>query len=134
LSNLDQDLPNNIQAALPIFSLDKSWLWCETWCAADDLATAKSASKFVACRLSTDSYLPLSAIDMCQNPLTFEPKLERARRLVPEWSVYDAEVAALVARIAEKKDASRSDATARATRGKAIEGGEQAASFRRDEL
>ena len=31
LSNLDQDLPNFAQHALPIFSLPKEWLWCETW-------------------------------------------------------------------------------------------------------
>ncbi|KAG8679862.1 hypothetical protein FRC09_018658, partial [Ceratobasidium sp. 395] len=30
LANLDQDLPNNMQDQVPIFSLDKDWLWCET--------------------------------------------------------------------------------------------------------
>ncbi|KAI0948225.1 hypothetical protein AcW1_009797 [Taiwanofungus camphoratus] len=32
LANLDQDLPNNLQREVPIFSLPEDWLWCETWC------------------------------------------------------------------------------------------------------
>ena len=32
LANLDQDLPNFVQHSIPIFSLPKEWLWCETWC------------------------------------------------------------------------------------------------------
>lgn len=32
--------------------------------------------------------------------MTHEPKLARAKRLIPEWTVYDDEVAALAARIA----------------------------------
>ncbi|EGG08350.1 family 24 glycosyltransferase, partial [Melampsora larici-populina 98AG31] len=74
LANLDQDLPNNMQEVLPIYSLDQKWLWCETWCSDDGLKTAKT-------------------IDLCNNPLTHEPKLTRARRLIPEWDVYDKEVA-----------------------------------------
>ncbi|KAJ4366515.1 killer toxin resistant protein [Ascochyta clinopodiicola] len=80
LSNLDQDLPNNMQFNLPIHSLPQEWLWCETWCADADLATAKT-------------------IDLCNNPQTKEPKLDRARRQVPEWTVYDDEIAALARRI-----------------------------------
>jgi len=80
LANLDQDLPNNMQAILPIFTLEQSWLWCETWCSDEGLKTAKT-------------------IDLCNNPLTHEPKLKRARRLIPEWEKYDQEVAALAARI-----------------------------------
>ena len=76
LSNLDQDLPNNMQFNLPIHSLPQEWLWCETWCADADLAKAKT-------------------IDLCNNPQTKEPKLDRARRQVPEWTVYDEEIAAL---------------------------------------
>lgn len=76
LSNLDQDLPNNMQEVLPIYSLDQTWLWCETWCSDDGLKTAKT-------------------IDLCNNPLTHEPKLTRARRLIPEWDIYDKEVAQL---------------------------------------
>lgn len=80
LSNLDQDLPNNMQFNLPIHSLPQEWLWCETWCADEDLAKAKT-------------------IDLCNNPMTKEPKLDRARRQIPEWNVYDEEVAALAKRV-----------------------------------
>jgi UDP-glucose:glycoprotein glucosyltransferase len=76
LSNLDQDLPNHMQTVLPIHSLPQEWLWCETWCSDEDLKTAKT-------------------IDLCNNPMTKEPKLDRARRQVPEWTVYDDEIAAL---------------------------------------
>ena len=67
LSNLDQDLPNNmihqvrkylsvfakvdIRIQVPIKSLPQDWLWCETWCSKESLKTAKS-------------------IDLCNNPLT----------------------------------------------------------------
>jgi UDP-glucose:glycoprotein glucosyltransferase len=74
LSNLDQDLPNHMQHNLPIYSLPQEWLWCETWCSDESLRTART-------------------IDLCNNPLTKEPKLERARRQVPEWTVYDEEIA-----------------------------------------
>lgn len=73
LSNLDQDLPNHMQAQLPIHSLPQDWLWCETWCSDASLATART-------------------IDLCNNPMTKEPKLDRARRQVPEWTVYDEEI------------------------------------------
>ena len=76
LSNLDQDLPNHMQHALPIHSLPPSWLWCETWCSDEELADART-------------------IDLCNNPLTKEPKLDRARRQVPEWNVYDEEIEAV---------------------------------------
>ncbi|CAM9011003.1 unnamed protein product [Wickerhamomyces anomalus] len=76
LSNLDQDLPNNLQTRLKIFSLPQDWLWCETWCDDESLKTAKT-------------------IDLCNNPLTKEPKLDRARRQIPEWTKYDNEIAAL---------------------------------------
>lgn len=79
LSNLDQDLPNHMQEVLPIFSLDQEWLWCETWCADEGLGRAKT-------------------IDLCNNPLTKEPKLERARRQIPEWTVYDEEIAEVLRR------------------------------------
>jgi UDP-glucose:glycoprotein glucosyltransferase len=76
LSNLDQDLPNHMQTHLPIHSLPQEWLWCETWCSDESLKDAKT-------------------IDLCNNPLTKEPKLDRARRQVPEWTVYDDEIAAV---------------------------------------
>ncbi|KAF2634192.1 UDP-glucose:glyco protein glucosyltransferas-like protein [Massarina eburnea CBS 473.64] len=80
LSNLDQDLPNNMQFNLEIKSLPQEWLWCETWCSDESLKEART-------------------IDLCNNPQTKEPKLERARRQVPEWNVYDAEIAALASRV-----------------------------------
>ncbi|TPX30824.1 hypothetical protein SmJEL517_g05698 [Synchytrium microbalum] len=73
LANLDQDLPNNMQHQIPIFSLPQEWLWCETWCSDEELKTAKT-------------------IDLCNNPLTKEPKLDRARRILPEWEGIDNEV------------------------------------------
>ncbi|KAJ3325946.1 UDP-glucose:glycoprotein glucosyltransferase 2 [Boothiomyces sp. JEL0866] len=73
LSNLDQDLPNNMIHDIPIFSLPQDWLWCETWCSDESLKTAKT-------------------IDLCNNPLTKEPKLQRAKRILPEWEGYDLEV------------------------------------------
>lgn len=79
LSNLDQDLPNHMQHNLPIHSLPQEWLWCETWCSDASLAEART-------------------IDLCNNPQTKEPKLDRARRQVPEWTMYDDEIAALAKR------------------------------------
>ncbi|KAI4667541.1 uncharacterized protein J4E79_002230 [Alternaria viburni] len=86
LSNLDQDLPNNMQFNLPIHSLPQEWLWCETWCSDEDLHKAKT-------------------IDLCNNPQTKEPKLDRARRQVPEWNIYDEEIAGLARRVkGEERD------------------------------
>ncbi|KAK5108501.1 hypothetical protein LTR62_008241 [Meristemomyces frigidus] len=79
LSNLDQDLPNHMQMALPIHSLPQEWLWCETWCSDEALKEAKT-------------------IDLCNNPQTKEPKLDRARRQVPEWTEYDEEIAGVARR------------------------------------
>ena len=42
LSNLDQDLPNNMIHQVPIKSLPQEWLWCETWCSDASKATAKT--------------------------------------------------------------------------------------------
>ncbi|EAW23905.1 putative UDP-glucose:glycoprotein glucosyltransferase [Aspergillus fischeri NRRL 181] len=81
LSNLDQDLPNHMQHHIPIKSLPQEWLWCETWCSDESLSTART-------------------IDLCNNPQTKEPKLDRARRQVPEWTKYDDEIAALAERVA----------------------------------
>jgi hypothetical protein len=60
-------------AQIPIYSLDASWLWCETWC--DDESKAK-------------------AIDLC-NPMTKTPKLENAVRIVEEWPELDQEARAV---------------------------------------
>jgi UDP-glucose:glycoprotein glucosyltransferase len=84
LSNLDQDLPNHMQSLLPIHSLPQEWLWCETWCSDESLRDAKT-------------------IDLCNNPQTKEPKLDRARRQVPEWTEYDDEIAAVAKRYKEKQ-------------------------------
>ncbi|KAF7345254.1 hypothetical protein MSAN_01902000 [Mycena sanguinolenta] len=81
LANLDQDLPNNLQREVPIFSLHEDWLWCETWCSKDRLHRAKT-------------------IDLCQNPLTKEPKLARARQ-IPEWEEYDSEISRFARKLAE---------------------------------
>lgn len=85
LSNLDQDLPNHMQHYIPIKSLPQEWLWCETWCSDESLAQART-------------------IDLCNNPMTKEPKLDRARRQVPEWTEYDEEIAALAKRVAGEKE------------------------------
>lgn len=86
LSNLDQDLPNHMQHHLPIHSLDQDWLWCETWCSDEALKTART-------------------IDLCNNPQTKEPKLDRARRQVPEWTEYDNEIAAVLKASMKDEDA-----------------------------
>ena len=85
LANLDQDLPNSMQDQIPIFTLDQSWLWCETWCSQESLARAKTSECAPRCELTC-------AVDLCQNPLTKQPKLERARQ-IPEWEGYDQEIA-----------------------------------------
>ncbi|XP_029350416.1 UDP-glucose:glycoprotein glucosyltransferase 1 isoform X2 [Echeneis naucrates] len=82
LSNLDQDLPNNMIHQVPIKSLPQEWLWCETWC---DDSSKKSAK----------------TIDLCNNPMTKEPKLQAAVRIVAEWSDYDQEIKRLQTRVQE---------------------------------
>jgi Glucosyltransferase 24 len=42
LSNLDQDLPNNMIHQVLIKSLPQEWLWCETWCDDQTKKTAKT--------------------------------------------------------------------------------------------
>eukprot|EP00090_Calanus_glacialis_P019622 TRINITY_DN3011_c0_g1_i1.p1 TRINITY_DN3011_c0_g1~~TRINITY_DN3011_c0_g1_i1.p1 ORF type:complete len:1524 (+),score=468.92 TRINITY_DN3011_c0_g1_i1:46-4617(+) len=84
LSNLDQDLPNNMIHQVPIKSLPQEWLWCETWCSKESLKDAKS-------------------IDLCNNPLTKEPKLSAARRIVVEWTDYDEEMQRLGQEIAKDR-------------------------------
>jgi UDP-glucose:glycoprotein glucosyltransferase len=79
LANLDQDLPNYTQHAVPIFSLPQEWLWCETWCSEDSKSKAKT-------------------IDLCNNPLHKEPKLDMARRVISgklfnhSWVELDSEI------------------------------------------
>ncbi|CAH0557003.1 unnamed protein product [Brassicogethes aeneus] len=80
LSNLDQDLPNNMIHQVAIKSLPQEWLWCETWC--DD--SSKSSAK---------------TIDLCNNPQTKEAKLTAAVRILPEWKGYDDELRELQKKI-----------------------------------
>jgi UDP-glucose:glycoprotein glucosyltransferase len=75
LANLDQDLPNYAQHQVPIHSLPQPWLWCESWCGNETKAAAKT-------------------IDLCNNPMTKEPKLLGAARIVHEWPSLDKEVRA----------------------------------------
>uniref|UniRef100_A0A8C2EL15 UDP-glucose glycoprotein glucosyltransferase 2 n=1 Tax=Cyprinus carpio TaxID=7962 RepID=A0A8C2EL15_CYPCA len=85
LSNLDQDLPNNMIHQVAIKSLPQEWLWCETWCDDNSKTTAKT-------------------IDLCNNPKTKEPKLSAAVRIVPEWSKYDNEIKQFLTRVKEQKE------------------------------
>lgn len=73
LSNLDQDLPNNMQRLIPIHTLKQDWLWCETWCSDESKSRAKM-------------------IDLCSDPFRKESKLERVQRLIPEWKDYDKQI------------------------------------------
>ena len=57
---------------VPIKSLPQEWLWCETWCSDEIKPQAKT-------------------IDLCNNPLTKEPKLDAAVRILPEWTGLDNE-------------------------------------------
>ncbi|XP_043850878.1 UDP-glucose:glycoprotein glucosyltransferase 2 [Dromiciops gliroides] len=84
LSNLDQDLPNNMIHQVAIKSLPQEWLWCETWC--DDESKKKAKT-----------------IDLCNNPKTKEPKLKAAVRIIPEWVEYDTEIRNLLEDIAVGK-------------------------------
>ncbi|XP_012458584.1 UDP-glucose:glycoprotein glucosyltransferase [Gossypium raimondii] len=80
LANLDQDLPNYAQHTVPIFSLPQEWLWCESWCGNATKSRAKT-------------------IDLCNNPMTKEPKLQGARRIVSEWTDLDFEARKFTAKI-----------------------------------
>jgi len=62
-------LPNFAQHQVPIHSLPDNWLWCETWCSLESKPQAKT-------------------IDLCQNPLTKEPKIVMAKRIISEWQGY----------------------------------------------
>ncbi|XP_076324138.1 UDP-glucose-glycoprotein glucosyltransferase isoform X3 [Tachypleus tridentatus] len=84
LSNLDQDLPNNMIHQVNIKSLPQEWLWCETWCDDESKQYAKT-------------------IDLCNNPKTKESKLVSARRIIPEWSDYDDEIKQLFEAYLEEK-------------------------------
>lgn len=89
LANLDQDLVNDLQTHIPIYTLDQDWLWCETWCSNERLSQART-------------------IDLCNNPLTKEPKLEKAKRSIPEWTQYDDEIKKLEVSGFNPEDVSKS--------------------------
>lgn len=80
LSNLDQDLPNNMIHQVSLKSLPQEWLYCATWCSPEDVKHAK-------------------VIDLCNNPQTKEAKLTAAQRIVPEWTDYDSEIKQLMVRV-----------------------------------
>lgn len=80
LSNLDQDLPNNMIHQVAIKSLPDEWLWCQTWC-------------------SDKSFKKAKVIDLCNNPQTKEAKLTAAERIVPEWKNYDLEIKKLLSKV-----------------------------------
>ncbi len=65
---------------MPIHSLPREWLWCEAWCGAASRAAAKT-------------------IDLCNNPLTKEPKLRAARRIIAEWPDLNREAEEFTARV-----------------------------------
>ena len=71
---------------MPIKSLPQEWLWCETWCDEHSKKTAKT-------------------IDLCNNPLTKEAKLDAAVRIVSEWTDYDQEIKTLQEKLARQKAA-----------------------------
>ncbi|XP_028290980.1 UDP-glucose:glycoprotein glucosyltransferase 2 isoform X3 [Gouania willdenowi] len=95
LSNLDQDLPNNMIHQVAIKSLPQEWLWCETWCDDVSKVTAKT-------------------IDLCNNPKTKEPKLMAAARIVPEWVVYDNEIKQLLRRVQKEEKQTSEERTQKA--------------------
>ncbi|EDV52300.1 UDP-glucose:glycoprotein glucosyltransferase [Drosophila erecta] len=90
LSNLDQDLPNNMIHQVAIKSLPDDWLWCQTWCSDSNFKSAK-------------------VIDLCNNPQTKEAKLTAAQRIVPEWKDYDAELKTLMSRIEDHENSHSRD-------------------------
>ena len=73
LANLDQDLPNDAQDTVPIFSLPKKYLWCCTWCSEREKDRA-------------------IIIDLANNPKTKMSKIEMAKTFIEEWPLLDDEI------------------------------------------
>ncbi|KAG7169373.1 UDP-glucose:glycoprotein glucosyltransferase 1-like [Homarus americanus] len=92
LSNLDQDLPNNMVHQVRIKSLPQDWLWCESWCDDESKKTAK-------------------IIDLCNNPMTKEAKLEAAQRIIDEWTTYDNEIKTTIQNFKQNKSTQSEDST-----------------------
>uniref|UniRef100_A0A1B6BXN7 UDP-glucose:glycoprotein glucosyltransferase n=1 Tax=Clastoptera arizonana TaxID=38151 RepID=A0A1B6BXN7_9HEMI len=97
LSNLDQDLPNNMIHQVLIKSLPQEWLWCETWCDDQSKQFAKT-------------------IDLCNNPLTKEAKLTAAMRIISEWKDYDEEIKRVQLRLGSTEEHEEEQVPAEATR------------------
>lgn len=96
LSNLDQDLPNNMVHQVAIKSLPQEWLFCDTWCSDEDKEKAKT-------------------IDLCNNPKTKEPKLTAARRIIKEWQDYDDEIKAIYNAFLDEHQQASSNGKVRST-------------------
>lgn len=75
--------------------------WSSRWCSDESLASAKTID-LVRSLSAFLCLLRLMTFDQCNNPLTHEPKLARARRLIPEWTVYDREIAEVAATVASQ--------------------------------
>jgi UDP-glucose:glycoprotein glucosyltransferase len=72
----DQDVLNVVQDRVPVFSLPQEWLWCDSWCPAEDMQSAKVLSIFP----SLDG-----------RPRDFEG----AKDLIPEWAALRDNVTSL---------------------------------------
>jgi UDP-glucose:glycoprotein glucosyltransferase len=72
LANLDQDLPNDAQDQVPIFSLPRRVLWCCTWCSEFEKDDAM-------------------VIDLANNPKTKLGKVAMAKQFIEEWEILDEE-------------------------------------------
>lgn len=62
-------------------------------------------------------------IDLCNNPMTKEPKLDRARRQVPEWTQYDSEIASLAERVGSAGEGGALDYLSPINTGEGVRGG-----------
>jgi hypothetical protein len=71
LANLDQDLPNNLQHQLPIFSLPQEWLWCETWCS--DKSKKKAKTIDLVCLAAAQAVLLVSYVYPRSSPSPSSP-------------------------------------------------------------
>lgn len=92
LSNLDQDLPNNMVHQVRIKSLPQDWLWCESWCDDESKKTAK-------------------IIDLCNNPQTKEAKLVAAQRIISEWTTYDSGIKTVMQNLLQHRSTQQSESS-----------------------
>ena len=76
-----------------IKSLPQEWLWCETWCSDASKVVTLSLDQLITWLLFQGK---AKTIDLCNNPLTKEPKLSAAVRIVPEWVDYDNQIKELL--------------------------------------